>query len=112
MAEHDNRDSQQRDETVHPENPPRAVVEPNWRKTPAFAAPAMWYYLGPIALMLLVVVFAIIFLATRDEGEEGAVPTTGIEQEAPSHQETPGGFDPVPQHDETQDELDYRGAEP
>lgn len=87
MAEHYARDPERRAETRDPDNPPNAVVEPELRKTPVFAVAGMWYYLGPLALMVLVVVFALIFLAGRDDGDdEGAVPTTGIEQEAPSHQ--------------------------
>ena len=111
MSDSKSNESQQRGETVNPENPPRAVVEPELRKTAVFAVPGMFYYLGPIAVMVLVALFALWFLNTREEAQDRAVPTTGIEQDAPAHQDTPGGINPDPQHETTEGEREFRGGE-
>ena len=103
--------SQQRGETVDPHNPPRAVTEPHLSKTAVFAVPGMWYYLAPIGVVILVIVMAVLFWNSREDVNEGAVPTTGIEQEAPAHQDTPGGINPDPRHDTTGSEQEYRGGD-
>ena len=109
MANWDNRDPEQRHETVEPQNPPNSVIDPELRKSPAFAVVGIWYYLGPIAIVVLVIVFALMFLRARDNSDEGAVPTTGMEQEAPAQRQTPGGFEPAPRPDRTEEELERRG---
>jgi hypothetical protein len=102
--------SQQRGETVHPDNPPRAVVEPELSRTPVFIVPGLWYYLAPVGIIVLVIVMAMLFWNSREEVNERAVPTTGIEQEGPAERDTPGGFNPDPQHDSPQGEQEYRGG--
>jgi hypothetical protein len=99
MAVWNSNESQQRDETVRPDNPPNAVVEPELRKSAAFAVPGMFYYLGPVAVIVMVALFALWFLNTREEAQERAVPTTGIEQEA------------EPQYDSPEDEREFRGGD-
>lgn len=111
MAQWNRDDDQQRSETVHPDNPPRAVTDPKLRKTGVFAVPGMFYYMAPIAIVILILIMAMMFWSSRDDVNEGAVPTTGIGQEAPAHQDTPGGFNPDPRHDTTQDEREYRGGD-
>ena len=103
--------SQQRGETDDPHNPPTAVTDRKLRLTPLFAVPGMWYYMAPIGIVVLVIVMAMMFWISRQEINEGAVPTTGIEQEAPAHQDTPGGIDPSPQHETTESELEFRGGD-
>src|SRR5687768_2060235 len=103
--------SQQREETVHPDNPPRSVVDPEIRKAPAFAVVGMWYYLAPLAIIIIVVVMGLMFWNSRDDVNESAVPTTGIEGEAPAHQDTPGGINPDPRHETTEGEKEYRGGD-
>ena len=110
MADWNSNESQQRDETVHPDNPPRAVTRPELRKTALFAVPGMWYFLAPVAIIILVLVMAVMFWNSRQDVNEGAVPTTGIGQEAPAHQDTPGGVNTDPQHDTTQGEQEFRGG--
>src|SRR5688572_28847571 len=109
MAESDK--SQQRGETVDPHNPPNAVVEPELSKTAVFAVPGMWYYLAPVGIIVLVIVMAMMFWNSRDDVNEGAVPTTGIGQEAPAHRDTPGGTNPEPRQGSTENEIEYRGGD-
>jgi hypothetical protein len=104
-------ESQQRGETVHPDNPPRAVVKPELRKSPAVAVVGMWYYLAPLAIIIIIVVMALMFWNSREDVNDSAVPTTGIEQEAPAHQDTPGGINPEPRHETTEGEQEYRGGD-
>jgi hypothetical protein len=103
--------SQQRGETVAPQNPPNAVVEPELSKTAVFAVPGMFYYLAPVGIIILVIVMALMFWNSREDVNERAVPTTGIEQEAPAHQDTPGGNNPEPRHNSTESEQEYRGGD-
>lgn len=99
MADWKSNESQQRDETLHPDNPPRAVVRPELRKSAAFAVPGMFYYLGPVAVVVIVALFALWLLNTREDAEDQAVPTTGIEQEA------------EPQFSSPADEREFRGGD-
>ena len=89
------------EETVDPQNPPSAAV-------PAMAVPTMWYYLGPIVLILLVAGLAI-FLWARDDrnAPDELVPTTGTYQE-----DTPGGRSPDPRPRNSQQEEEFRGGAP
>lgn len=59
----------------------------------------------------MVALFALWFMNTREEAEDRAVPTTGIEQEAPVHRDTPGGVNPKPQHGSPEDEREFRGGD-
>ena len=93
------------DETVAPENPPSAVVRPAARSA------VLVTFLGGIVLLFLIVGAALLFWtltdragSTADErGEPAAVGTTGDDAE-------PGGFDPAPQHGDTESELEFRGV--
>ncbi len=111
MADWKSNESQQRGETVHPDNPPNAVVKPELRKSAAVAVPGMFYFLGPVAVMVLVALFALWFMNTREEADDRAVPTTGIEQEAPAHRATPGGGSTDPQHGSAESESEFRGGD-
>ena len=103
--------SQQRGETVDPHNPPNAVVEPELSKTAVFAVPGMFYYLAPVGIIILVIVVALMFWNSREDVNDRAVPTTGIEQEAPAHQDTPGGNTPESRPSSTENEIEYRGGD-
>ena len=103
--------SQQREETVDPHNPPNAVVDPAVRKSPAVAVPGMFYVLAPVGIVILVIVLAMVFWNSREDVNERAVPTTGIEQEVPAHRETPGGGSPEPSHGSSESEQEYRGGD-
>ncbi len=83
-------------------------AESELRKSAVVAVPGMFYYLGPVAIIVMVALFGLWFLNTREEAEDRAVPTTGIEQEAP---DTPGGGNPEPQHGSTGDEREFRGGD-
>ena len=102
--------SQQRGETVDPHNPPNAVVDPAVSKSPAVAVPGMFYVLAPVGIILVVIVLAFVFWNSRDDVNEGALPTTGIEQ-SPAHRETPGGGDPASSPGSSESEQDYRGGD-
>ena len=96
----------QRRETEHPDNPPNSVVEPELAKTPAFVVPALWYYLGPFALFVLVVGF-VFFTRPGEKIPDRAPVGTGGEA-AQTHEE--GGGLPGRQPDDIREELKYRGA--
>lgn len=75
------------------------LVEPELRKSAAVVVPGMFYYLAPVALVVIVALFALWLLNSREDAQERAVPTTGIEQEA------------EPQHDSPEDEREFRGGD-
>lgn len=96
------------DETVDPNNPPNAVTRPAARTA------ALVTFLGGIVLVFLLVGAMLLFWKATDRpgtraGERedpAAVGTTG----EPRETETPGGFDPAPTPNSTEDELEYRGG--
>ena len=91
---------EQYEETVAPANPPQATAGP------ATVVAGMWYYLGPIALIVVVVLMALFYWGDRDDSRDDAVePTTGI-----SDEKTPGGGNPAPEPDSTKDESEFRGG--
>lgn len=96
----------QRRETEHPDNPPNSVVESELRKTPAFAVPAMWYYLGPVALFVLVLGF-VMFRPGERSPDTAPVGTAG---ETAEGREAGGGL-PGREPDDLRDELKYRGTD-
>lgn len=101
MAEGEMRNrAEEYEETVDPENPPGST-------TPA--APVvvgLWYYLGPIVLLLMVAGLALVFWARGDDPREETVePTTGIEEA------TPGGINPDPKLESPEEEREYRGGD-
>jgi len=65
----------------------------------------LWYYLAPLALVILLISFALIYWEDRNSIEQPpAEPTLGVADEV-----TPGGHDPNPKPRTTEDELDFRG---
>jgi hypothetical protein len=100
---------ERRGETVAPTNPPNAVVNPHARRT------AVWTYLGIIVGFFVVVGAALLFWVGTGAGPIGddnrfdpsAVGTSG---ERMPREDTPGGFDPTPDHGDTESELEFRGA--
>jgi hypothetical protein len=90
---------EQYDETVHPSNPPQST-----ETAPAVIA-GLWYYLAPLALVILLISFALIYWEDRNSIEQQpAEPTMGVVDDA-----KPGGHDPNPKPRTTEDELDFRG---
>ena len=98
-----------RDETVAPTNPPGAVANPQVRRTAVFT------YLGIIVGFFLVVGAALLFWAGTGAGpidepgrlDPDAIGTSGAPRPG---EDTPGGFDTAPDHDDTESELEFRGA--
>jgi hypothetical protein len=109
MAERRNdwNDPQRRDETTDPRNPPNSVVEPELRKTPAFEVVGMWYYLGPLVLIAVVVGFALFFWRNDPEPDD-LTPAVGTVGEG--RDETPGGGDPATRPGSVREESELRGA--
>jgi hypothetical protein len=90
---------EQYEETVHPSNPPQSTDT-----APAVIA-GLWYYLAPLALVILLISFALIYWEDRNSIEQQpAEPTMGVVDDA-----KPGGHDPNPKPRTTEDELDFRG---
>jgi hypothetical protein len=90
---------EQYEETVAPANPPQATAGP------ATVVAGMWYYLGPIALIVVVVLMAIFYWGRDDSRDDAVEPTTGIAGE-----KTPGGGNPAPEPDSTKDESEFKGG--
>lgn len=89
------------EETVHPANPPSAVLHPEVRRN------ALWVYVGPIVIVAVVLAVAFLYWASRDEVPvEPVAPTSGYSQEPEA---TPGGGSPAPRPESTQEELEFRG---
>jgi hypothetical protein len=93
------------DETVAPENPPAAVVQPEARSA------ALVTFLGGIVLLFLLIGAVLVFWKATDRpGDDGGPAPIGTTGE-PRSQDAPGGFDPAPQPDNTRDELESRGVD-
>jgi hypothetical protein len=89
---------EQYEETVHPSNPPQSTGT-----APAVIA-GLWYYLAPLALVILLLAFALIYWEDRNSIEQRQVtPTTGSADEV-----RPGG-NPNREPRSTEDELNFRG---
>ena len=92
---------EQYEETNAPANPPQATAGA------ATVVAGMWYYLAPIVLLVAVVLLAVFYWGDRDNGRDDSVePTTGVSDES-----TPGGSDPAPKPDKTEDEREFRGGD-
>jgi hypothetical protein len=90
---------EQYEETVHRSNPPQST-----KTAPAVIA-GLWYYLAPLALVILLITFALIYWEARNNIQQPpAEPTLGVVDDA-----KPGGHDPNPKPRTTEDELDFRG---
>jgi hypothetical protein len=91
--------STERYETVDPRNPPNSVLRPEVRTA------ALWAYLGPLIAVAVVVLIALLYWANRDGAPgEDVSPTIGT-----SGDTRPGGNDPAPRPDSTNEELGDRG---
>ncbi len=108
MPERPNLDPERRSETTDPANPPNSVLQPAARSS------AVRTYVGGIAAVFLIVAAVFAYWSVTDRGgdseldrEPSTVGTAGSDNSA---EESPGGFDPVPEHDSTRDELEFRGA--
>jgi hypothetical protein len=82
MAErHTSGDSENRGETYAPQNPPNSVEPTNLTDIPQSAAgvAGMWYVLGPIILLVIVLGIGIYFWADDpdDDRDEAPIGTTG-----------------------------------
>ena len=97
-----------KEETTAPQNPPNAVLQPRARRS------AVWTFVGGIAVVFLIVAAVYAYRSMTDTGgdseldvtEPSAVGTAG-DREVP---DSPGGFDPDPDHDSTASELEFRGV--
>jgi hypothetical protein len=88
---------EQYEETVHPDNPPKSTGT-----APAVIA-GLWYYLAPLALVILLLGFALIYWEDRNSIEQQVEPTTGA-----ADQVKPGG-NPNREPKSTEDEINFRG---
>jgi hypothetical protein len=107
MAETPTPRDPQYEETAAPQNPPNSMVNPTART--GWLASSF----GVLALVFLMVgaVFAWVFVQ-RELGKGGRTPdsqTIGTSGAQNVREDTPGGFDPAPNPDNTRDELEFRG---
>lgn len=89
------------EDTRDPKNPPNSLLRPKVRSA------ALYWYLGSVVAVFVLVGVALIFWMaahprpTADAAEEKMVGTSGYRQD--------GGHNPEPQLKNTRDELKYRG---
>jgi hypothetical protein len=102
---------EQYEETQDPRNPPNSVVNRDVRRT------ALRIYLGPLVALFIVIGLALLYWANRgpvyNDPQDG-VGTTGDRQDVVGERgndATPGGINPDPRPDSTQDELKFRGVD-
>lgn len=96
-------------ETNEPQNPPNSVLQPAARRG------AVWTYVGGIAVVFLIVAAVFAYRATTEgtgdsELDLSEPATIGTAGGSAPREASPGGFDPVPDHDTTREELEFRGA--
>ena len=108
MPERPNLDPERRSETSDPANPPNSVLQPAARSS------AVWTYVGGIAAVFLIVAAVFAYWSVTDRGgdseldrEPSTVGTAGSDNSA---EESPGGFDPVPEHGIKPDAPPLRSA--
>jgi hypothetical protein len=114
MAErHTYGDPENRDETYAPQNPPNSVEPVDMKDIPQSAAgvAGMWYVLGPLILIAVVIGIALFFWASEPDIDRDEAPAIGtVGQEAPGSET--GGGNPGPDHDNTADEREFKGGDP
>lgn len=100
----DNRDPQY-EETTAPQNPPNSMVNPTART-------AWWgSSVGILAIVFMIVVAGFAWvLVQRGLGKGGRTPDSETIGTSGAVRDTPGGFDPAPEHRSTRDELEFRGV--
>jgi hypothetical protein len=92
------------DELTDPNNPPRSVLKPEARRA------AVWSYLGPVIALFVIVGVALIYWANRGPSprdartDDAAIGTVG--------RDSPGGFNPQPTFNSTEEEVRFRGDAP
>ena len=96
-------------ETSDPQNPPKSVLKPAARRS------AVWAYVGGIAVVFLIVaaMYAYQSSTTSPRGDselDVTEPTSVGTGGQPSNEDSPGGFDPAPDRETTESELEFRGA--
>jgi hypothetical protein len=88
--------------TMHPDNPPNAVLNRSARRS------ALWSYLGPVIALFVVVGIALAYWSVR-----GPRPTDRPDRDqaiGTAGETTPGGDTPQVHEQTTADELKYRGG--
>ena len=96
--------AQERAELHDPSNPPNALLREESRNR------ALMSYVVPIVILFVIVGLGLIYWATRgpviddERRDERTIGTTG--------ERAPDATEPVPQFDDTADELEFRGANP
>ena len=104
-------DPENREETYAPQNPPNSVEPVDVKDIPKSAAgvAGMWYVLGPLILIAVVIGIALFFWANEpniDRDEAPAIGTVG--EQAPDAEA--GGTNPDPDHGDAADEREFRGG--
>jgi hypothetical protein len=92
-------------ETTAPQNPPNSVVGPEERTGWLLSS------VGTLALVFLIVGAAFTWvLVQRELGKGGRSPDAQTIGTSGSRDQSPGGFNPEPEHGSVGDELKFRGA--
>jgi hypothetical protein len=103
-------DSENRDETSAPQNPPQSVEPVELKDVPKSAAgvAGMWYVLGPVILLLVVLGIGLYFWTNDPEVDPQEAPAIGtVGEERPGAES--GGRTADPSHGNTADETEFRG---
>ena len=99
----------QYEETTAPQNPPNSMVRPRARSSWLASS------LGTLLIVFFVcaAIFAWVFVRRelgKDAGNSPDPQTIGTSGQK-LHEESPGGFNPTPERNNTRDELKFRGAQ-
>jgi len=100
------------EETNDPHNPPNAVLNRDVRRA------AVWVYVGPLVVLLIIVGIALLYWMGRGpvsqqdaDSLNPAAGTTGEQTPGEERREQQqGGFEPAPRPDSTRDEVESRGG--
>ena len=98
----------QYEETTAPQNPPNSMVRPRART--GWLASSLGTLL--VVFFICAAVFAWVFVR-RELGKDAHIAPgpQAIGTSGNLHEESPGGFNPAPDRDNTRDEFKFRGAE-
>lgn len=108
MAETPDTRDPQYEETTAPQNPPNSMVNPQARTGWLASSVGLLF----IVFLIVGAVFTGVFVQ-RELGQGGRTPesqTIGTSGAQNVRENAPGGFDPAPDHDDTREELEFRGV--
>lgn len=96
---------EQYDETTDPRNPPNSVLSPNVRSATTWSV-----FLPLVVLTIVAGLLWVFWLGQPPHRRDAKDIGPGTSAVGTSGKKTPGGFNPDPKPDNTQDEIEFRGG--